>query len=158
MAKIKVTKVDIGDPGGGPPKVKNATQQQVSAGNPLNYKTSLDDDLQVRDAIHSFIARGDTALNNPDARANYSYLVQKLGGPTANNVLTHVLGFNMSTGIKNKSFEDRLTNFYDIVPRDPQVAKIVHTGSQLGQGPIAGALESPEYESIRGTNREWHTK
>lgn len=111
------------------------------------------EDMDVRDILHGFIARGDKSLNTDAARSGYSYLIGKYGKGTADKIMTHAMIFNNRTDIQGKPFDSKLNTYYAVGSNDPDVDKVIKKMGALGQGPQAGANDSPNVDSMAATGR-----
>lgn len=103
------------------------------------------DKVDVADILSNFVGRGDKNLSGDQAQKDYHFLIGKVGTPTAQKLINHVLIFNQRPDMQKQPFADKLNSFYSIGSNDKDVDKILKT--QLGAGPVALANSSPEMDT-----------
>src|ERR1700752_3082354 len=70
------------------------------------------DQLDVRDALSSFIGTGAKDFSDPQRLKDFHYMSGILGQDTARKLLTHVFLFNNRTDMQGKSPQERIQSFY----------------------------------------------
>ena len=133
------------DSGGG----GNATSATAVASPNSSAKNGpAGDKVDVADILSNFVSRGDKNLTGDQARKDYSFLIGKVGAPTAQKLINHVLIFNQRPDMQKQPFAQKLNSFYSMGSNDKDVDNILKT--QLGAGPVALANSSPEIDTKAG--------
>ena len=103
--------------------------------------------LQLRDIVHSMIAKGITNVTNPDDRANMQYITMIKGEPFARKLINQIALFNQSDAVKgSKNPEDRIGKFYAIGSKDKDIQSLIDSFKGLGGKPVVTG--SPERSNI----------
>lgn len=109
-------------------------------------KTRADIDLDVRDLLSNMVGAGYSSweqINTDlDAKAKYGSLVNKVGRPMANKLVTQVISFSSRPDSQNKSTEQKIQSFYDIGSNDQDVSGVLKNIKSMGYGVIPGYRES----------------
>jgi len=115
-----------------------------------------EDYLNVRDALSSFVGKGYWSTINENAQSVYSYLRGQLGPDLARRMLIQMTTHNQRPDMVALSPEQRLQRFYDMGSKDAEVNDLIMRTGQLGQGPIAGARESPNNLITDMLDKQWY--
>jgi hypothetical protein len=110
----------------------------------IKSQSNADDDADVRDMLSILVGAGKGGLKPDDQAAVISRLQTILGKDKANKLINHAAIFNERTDVKAKTAQQRISQFYDMGSRDPDVNTLINKTKQLAQGPIAGTKQSVE--------------
>jgi hypothetical protein len=128
--------MNLGDPTGDP-KPKSFIP---------STKNEIDTQLDVRDILSNLVgnkyADWQTFSKNDNAKAQYASLIEKVGRPLANELVTQAISFNNRSGLEGKGIEDRIQAFYEIGSNNKQVADVLTKVKALGQGVVPAFRES----------------
>lgn len=86
-------------------------------------RNSIDDNLDIRDALSHVVAGGYTDFSNEDVKANYKYISKLVGAEKAEKLFIQAFQFNKNPGMNKKGGEEKVQAFYDLGSADPETSR-----------------------------------
>ncbi len=112
-------------------------------------RNSIDDTLDIRDALNHVIAGGYTDFSNEDVKSNYKYISKLVGAPKAEKLFIQAFQFNKNPGMNKKGGEEKVQAFYDLGSSDPETAKTLGAIKNQGLGSVKEGFRNSIHEGVR---------
>lgn len=109
--------------------------------------------LDIRDSITAMVGKGYTSIADDEARSHFARLVNALGLPKAQKVMSHIFLYNQSPNNKSTPLQQKIMQFYDSGSKDTDVDEVIKQSKGIGTGVVAGLNSSPETTVMQLTNR-----
>jgi len=97
-------------------------------------RTSIDDNLDIRDTLAYIVANGYTDFSNKDVQTYYGHLAHLIGPSRAERLFVQAFSFNQKPGNNKKGGEEKIQQFYDTGSDDPETNKTMLTIKNIGFG------------------------
>lgn len=101
---------------------------------PKLNRTPIQDNLDLRDAVHALVGKGGSDLKDQDTQDNFKWIAGLKGLPFAQKLFSHISVFNQQN--QNMSPQDKIERFYTQGSKDPEIQTFVSGLAGLGGKPV----------------------
>jgi hypothetical protein len=111
-------------------------------------RNSINDTLDIQDALNHVIAGGYTDFSDQDVKSNYKYISSLVGAQKAEKLFVQAFSFNMKPGNNKKGGEDKIQEFYDTGSKDPETQQTLTAITKQGYG-VRDRFRNSAHEGVR---------
>jgi hypothetical protein len=133
---------------GGDPTTGGGKAPLTSADYQAQGRNSINDTLDIQDALNHIIAGGYTDFSNVDVKSNYKYISSLVGAQRAEKLFLQAFLFNQRPGMNQKGGEDKIQAFYDLGSSDPETKQTLLAITKQGGG-VKERFRSSVHEGVR---------
>lgn len=115
--------------------------------------------LDLRDAITALVGSGYTSFKHPNSvdqkniKEQFGRITELIGLKPAQKLMDYVFIFNQKPGTQKQTPEQRVNQFYDIIPKDDEVQKVISGLKTYSRGATTAMNTSGEETNARLTGR-----